>query len=220
MRAAAGASPGAELPACPDPHPARQVRHFLPLLACASGNAGHRAQRLPAGCACQRASRDAPGAIAVRFNVPRGLLAPRMAVAGPPPSASADPAAAGHTQAAKDTATTSSVPASSLAGTATQPPANPAERTLRGISSAGLLPLLRAKATGKAGRKLIAEARNESAGNGIPPASPDAPPRHAHPRARSRPTGTPPCAAVIRREHRTPLQTDTGHRAGLAETPR
>jgi len=112
----------------------------------------------------------------------------------PARSASADPAVAGQRQAAKDTATTSSVPASSLAGTATQPLADPAERALHGLSSADPLPLLRAKATDKAGRKLIAEARNESAGNGIPPASPGAPPRHAHPRARSRPTGTPPHA--------------------------
>jgi len=81
------------------------------------------------------------------------------------------------------------------------PPASPARPpshrltrvapALRGLSSADPLPLLRAKATDKAGRKLIAEARNESAGNGIPPASPDAPPDTLIPEHTADPPGRP-----------------------------
>jgi len=101
------------------------------------------------------------GAAAVRFDVPRAAMAPRMAVAGPAQSASADRAAAGP---AEDTGITRSVPASGLPGTVTEPPAGPAEQALRRLGSADPLLLLRAKAIDKAGRKLISEARNESAG--------------------------------------------------------
>ena len=99
------------------------------------------------------------GAVAVRFDLPRAALAPRMAVTGPAHSASAGPAAAGPTE---DTGTTRSVPTSGVPGTVTQPHAGPVERALCGLGSANPVLLLRAKAIDKAGQKLIAEARSES----------------------------------------------------------
>jgi hypothetical protein len=103
------------------------------------------------------------GAVAFSINAPCTMLAPQRAVAVPVQRAAAGRAAAGS---AEDTGTTRKVAAPSIPGVVTQPPAGPVERALREIGSADPFLLLRAKAIDKAGRKLITEAGNESAGTG------------------------------------------------------